>query len=1015
MGFYIIFILCISFIFINCDYYTSTIQVRCDDYCRKISHNGEALASDTYNPDLHYSFQTFTLNLKFGDTIEFYIQNKDYGNMGIYANIPLYELNFGTIDTRYWKGIKVDPIEKTTDTSISSYNFIKNLNAGETDTMTVTIPEYIQSIDYFLYSIKGNSNTFVIQPINHINVYLEGDYELFITFLTLPDKGLLKNVDHSNGQISAIAINTRYSFMQNNIIFEYTDSIINTYTNAHYYISNSTSRLSNEGTMTIVICNYEGTEKCEYKSNFHDTNIYYESCNEGYHFYLYEHNYCIPDEKKNNTYLDKTEDPPIYKTCMTRCSSCDINSELYFNNCNECSSSYFPLEALPVNCVQPSEVDSSFSEVNGKYQTTNKYVFKDTSDVYHSTNDCWYSSSPFIYDGLKFCVDDCSKSNRNAHNGVCMTKCPYNYVSISNVCVEKSMTEDPENGYHITNESKEYLINNMRYNVMLYKQIGNNFKGEDFIMQVYSMNSQPIYSKNISHIDFNSLFDNITRRLSQNSDDIIVVKMDIERAQSVSNQVEYSLYSRTSSSPIYYRIDLSSLSGTSLDISYPIISPLSINTTLASQLSESGYDILNSSSPFYTDSCYPFSIGSSDIIVRDRREYIYKDIELCEEGCTFKYIDYMTDSIVCSCPIKMAMSYTKTNPIRIGNTMEKKNTSDYEFFFCFKTFFKWSTIKNNYGFLSYISILLIESIVVIMFCFERHRLIEKIAMEVNRTATQTEEIKKVSNIYILVKTKKGDKRTSQKLTDNSCRGLIVATTTTKQDEAIKESPKEEVTEQDDDSVDIKSLSDNPGLIFCYIIRRKVSLINIISSSQKYSLITMKISIYLFRVAVNCFLNALLYNEKIISEKFHNNGKESLLTILSIVLCSNVMSHFFVIVINMFFSVEKFLFVFNEQIAMLNPSFMKHQSAISSYITTKFVFISILMILSLIFFLYYITLYCYIYSHSQTQWLINCAYSASFSFGYTVCISIFFTMLFSITNMRNSSSINSLLIFIFWVL
>lgn len=178
---------------------------------------------------------------------------------------------------------------------------------------------------------------------------------------------------------------------------------------------------------------------------------------------------------------------------------------------------------------------------------------------------------------------------------------------------------------------------------------------------------------------------------------------------------------------------------------------------------------------------------------------------------------------------------------------------------------------------------------------------------------------------------------------------------------------------------------------------------------------MKISIYLFRIAVNCFLNALLYNENIISEKFHNNGKESLSTILTIVLCSNVMSHFFVIGLNMFFSVDKFLFVFNEQIAMLNPSFMKHQASISSYITTKFVFISILMILSLIFFLYYITLYCYIYSHSQTQWLINCAFSASFSFGYTVCISIFFTMFFSITNMRNSSSVNPLLIFIFWVL
>ena len=1012
MGFDIIFILCISFI--HCDSYQSTITVRCDDYCRKISHNGVALPPDSYNTNLHYNFQTITLNLRFGDKIEFYIQNENAGDMGVYANIPLYQLNFGTIDTRYWKGIKIDPISKTTDSTMSSYNFIKSLPAGETDTMTVTIPEYITSMDYYLYSIKGNTNTFAIQPMNYISVSLEGDYELYITFLTLPDKGLLKYVDHSNGQISAITTNTSYSFMQNNILFEYTDSIINTYTNAQYYISNSTSRLSNEGTMTIVICNYEGTEKCEYKANFYDSNIYYESCNEGYHFFLFGHNYCIPDEKKNNTYLDNTEDPPIYKTCTTRCSSCDIDRELYFDNCNECSNSYFPLEALPINCVQQSEVDSSFSEVNGKYQSTNEYVYQDTSGVYHSTNDCWYSSSPFIYSGLKFCVDDCSVSKRNAHNGVCINKCPYNYVSISSVCVEKSMTEPTENGYHITNESKDYLIDNMRYNVMLYNQIGSNFKGEDFIMQVYSTNNQPIYSKNISHINFDSLFEGATRRLSltQSTADILVVKMDIEIDQSVSNQVEYSLYSKSSSSPLYYRIDLSSLNGTTLDISYPITKPISFNATLASQLSESGYDILNSSSSFYTDSCFPFSIGSSDIIVRDRQDCIYKDIELCEEGCTYKYIDYTTDNVVCSCPVKVSMSYTKTKPIRISNTMERKNTSDYEFFFCFKTFFKLSTIKNNYGFLSYISILLIESIVIIMFFFESHRLIEKIATEVNRTATQTEEIKKVSNIYILVKTKK-DKRFSQKLTDNSCRGLIVSTTTTKQDESIKETPKEEVKEQDD-SVDIKSLSDNPGLIFCYIMKRKVSLINILSSSQKYSMITMKISIYLFRIAVNCFLNALLYNEKIISEKFHNNGKESVLTILTIVLCSNVMSHFFVIGLNMFFSVDKFLFVFNEQIAMLNPSFMKHQASISSYITTKFVFISILMILSLIFFLYYITLYCYIYSHSQTQWLINCAFSASFSFGYTVCISIFFTMLFSITNMRNSSSVNPLLIFIFWV-
>jgi hypothetical protein len=65
---------------------------------------------------------------------------------------------------------------------------------------------------------------------------------------------------------------------------------------------------------------------------------------------------------------------------------------------------------------------------------------------------------------------------------------------------------------------------------------------------------------------------------------------------------------------------------------------------------EKGYDIYDKNSFFYKDICSPAYIGKPDIVIKNRKKYIYpNNVTLCEYDCTYKDINIEEERIICSC------------------------------------------------------------------------------------------------------------------------------------------------------------------------------------------------------------------------------------------------------------------------------------------------------------------------------------------------------------------------------
>jgi len=111
------------------------------------------------------------------------------------------------------------------------------------------------------------------------------------------------------------------------------------------------------------------------------------------------------------------------------------------------------------------------------------------------------------------------------------------------------------------------------------------------------------------------------------SNEVLFVKYDINRTRMV-NQVHYNAYN--------------ALTGEALDVSicgseeilYPF-NTTGINIKLAKKLFEEyGVDVFNEEDSFFNDNCFRFYDDyQHDVILKDRRNYIFQNVSLCEKNC----------------------------------------------------------------------------------------------------------------------------------------------------------------------------------------------------------------------------------------------------------------------------------------------------------------------------------------------------------------------------------------------
>ena len=129
---------------------------------------------------------------------------------------------------------------------------------------------------------------------------------------------------------------------------------------------------------------------------------------------------------------------------------------------------------------------------------------------------------------------------------------------------------------------------------------------------------------------------------SLSSEEILFIKVDINRTSSQTNKAMFNAYALRTGN----KLDIS-ICG-SIVIGYPISNKIRI--TQAEKMLSKGIDVFNSSDPFFTDFCYPyFDEDGKDVLISDRREDYFQQGAFCEEGCEYLKVNFKTAMAECSC------------------------------------------------------------------------------------------------------------------------------------------------------------------------------------------------------------------------------------------------------------------------------------------------------------------------------------------------------------------------------
>ena len=182
--------------------------------------------------------------------------------------------------------------------------------------------------------------------------------------------------------------------------------------------------------------------------------------------------------------------------------------------------------------------------------------------------------------------------------------------------------------------------------------------------------------------------------------------------------------------------------------------------------------------------------------------------------------------------------------------------------------------------------------------------------------------------------------------------------------------------------------DKRSIISTYfsLIKMKIEIITIFLYPEEFTHKSLTLNIYVLDFLFSFFINALLYTDDIVSEKYHNNGQLNLFTTLFLSLTSNIISFIIMFCIKKISSYQEYL-----------SSLVKDVNKKSEYISTFqklyfvlkikiFFYFNISFVLS-IFITLYLLIFGQIYKKSQTSLLINYIMSLIESLAYSLGISL----------------------------
>ena len=768
------------------------------------------------------------------------------------------------------------------------------------------------------------------------------------------------------------------------------------------------------------------TEKCRYNPAssklyfFKETNTFLFGCgNDGFDFHFIKVSEDFNFEKFD--YI-QYGDSNIDKTCYGYKSlSILYNDEKY----SLVLDTFGWRGTKTKNYIFPDDFQNSMITSNSTKSSSSSFSSSSSQSSEKSTSSDNFSDEDNIFGE---CPEN--KPYKNLTNMECIklcqiedilsNKCEINKVTDNNM---KLIDENIINVLNIINGSNYVIIKGGK--IVLY-QIGN--------IETIKNSSD----KNISSIDFGECENILKQKYDLN--DLILFKKDINLNNTSNIYVLYDIYNLKTKQ----KIDLTICEKTKINI----FTPVSVSESFLSlykNVTDSGYDITNPNDSFYNDVCIPFtSQNNTDVTLNDRKIYYYNEnINTCQFGCSFINFDPVEVKINCECQVKQSCDNKKFSDLKFialklsSSFSIKQRFSNLKILKCFSLFIKFKNHFINYGSIIFIILIILFIGICVFYHINRKKYILNLLKNVisfnpfpPNKQKETKKIKisssfisnsriKISTHKISINVKNNNhnnddkiKRKNKNKIQNRNDSLVDSNNSKKILKNIKiERNKKNKIKMQSKSVckkitkknsyieaELNKLSYEKAILidkrtylqyYWSLLKNKHILIFAFYTKNDYNLKCSKIALLIIILGTNLVINGMFFYDKTMHKIYVSYGVFNFINNIPQIIYSTLISSTIITLLRNFALTQCTIIKLKKTNKIkVKKEFFKE----CNFIKIKLSLFFCLGLLILLFFWYFITLFCIVFRNTQIIFLKNSLFSLISSlvypFGYNLLPGIF---------------------------
>ena len=441
-------------------------------------------------------------------------------------------------------------------------------------------------------------------------------------------------------------------------------------------------------------------------------------------------------------------------------------------------------------------------------------------------------------------------------------------------------------------------------------------------------------------------------------EELMIIKGDTfkELAQFYGTQTDYQLFS--TSLGAFLPLDACQEGGATVEVVNPfktenIILPLFQNKI--SSAITNGYNLFDKDSPFYHDVCTPFTNeNGNDVLLDDRiNDYFEEQLNICDNGCTFKGYNVTNNLYTCECPIKNTINQDMSEVKEVSEELpkdffKKHKNSNIEVFKCASQVFSNEGQKNNWG--SYVLITCLASFVgSVVFYFIKGR------PKIDQTFNDFSDVNQIPSNPpkpVVPSTEKGTKDKIKKI-DVPNREFKIT---------------DELLNGADFEIAVKNDKRSYLKLYWSLLKMKQLFIFTFYTYTDYNLRIVKIALFILFLSLYFAFTALFFNDSIMKEiyiyKGNTNAAVHVPNIILSSLCCLIMN--FII---------RFVSLSERDYTKINCQLNENEKRKLSDKTKKLLKIKLIVLFAISTFLiglcwYYVSAFCAVFKNSQGHYFIN---------------------------------------------